>query len=199
MYNYCDIKELLDNSSYFVVGRFPHSYKCFDVTRPCNSAIKSLLEETGYWHFSNRSRKLVYYHQIIAFLFVGKNKMRFSGADVEVHHVDGNTHNNTPSNLVYLSPDDHVLVTKFQRRACTFNIKVFKKYKGARTVFNTKGNKIANWLKFILNIIARSIVATFKFSGLQYVNSITTVFKSVMSWAFKVCTKLDVISKDYAY
>ena len=125
-YTYLEIKDLLDACSSFVSGSFPHSYKCFDLARVCNVVIKELLEEAGYWYFAPyRSKKLVYYHQIIAFLFVSKKKKKVI-QELQIHHLDGNTFNNHPSNLIYLTSDDHVLVTKFQRKACSFKIKQFK-------------------------------------------------------------------------
>lgn len=188
--SYSEIKDLLDACASFVVGSFPHSYICFDVTRYCNAVIKELLEECDYWKFAPyRSKKLVYYHQIIAFLFVSKKK-KYTEQELIVHHLDGNTRNNHPSNLVYLTKDDHVLVTGFQRKACTFKIKQFNKYTGDKTSINSKGNKVVNWLKFILGVIARTVVATFNFSGMQYKCMLIASFKTIMRWAFKLVSSL---------
>lgn len=189
-YTYSEIKDLLDACSSFVSGSFPHSYKCFDITRSCNSAIKELLEESGYWLFAPyRSKKLVYFHQVVAFLFVSKKKKDVK-QELQIHHLDGNSRNNHPSNLVYLTADDHVLVTKFQRKACTFKVKFFNKYKGIKTSINSKGTKVVNWLKFILGVIAKTVVATFNFSGMKFKTMLSSCFKTIMKWAFKLVNKL---------
>lgn len=189
-YCYSEIKDLLDASSSFIAGSFPHSYVCFDVTRVCNIAIKELLEESGYWLFAPyRSKKLVYYHQIMAFLFVSKKK-KFDGQKLVCHHINGNTRNNHPSNLVYLTEDDHVLVTKFQRRMSTVKFKIFGKYKGEMTSINLRGTKVVNWIKFIMGVIAKTIKATFEFTGVKYNSNLTCGVLSTLKWAFKVVTNL---------
>lgn len=187
---YSELKDLLDASASFVVGSFPHSYLCFDLTRSCNIAIKELLEESGYWEFAPyRSKSLVYYHQIIAFFFVSKKK-KYNGQELEVHHLNGNSRDNSPSNLVYLTKDDHVLVTKFQRRMSTVKIKQFGRYKGNKTSINSRGLKVVNWIKFILGVIAKTIKATFEFTGAKYVMNFNTAFVNTVKWAFRLVTKL---------
>jgi|LakMenEpi03Aug12_release.lakeMendotaPanAssembly.Ray.scaffolds.fasta_scaffold879787_2 hypothetical protein len=195
-YIYSEIKDLLDASSSFIRGSFPHSYICFDVTRPCNIAIKKLLDESGYWEFAPyRSKKLVYYHQIIAFLFVSKKKKDVQ-QELIVHHLSSNTRDNRPSNLVYLTEDDHVLVTKFQRQACTFKLRQFSRYKGIRTCINSKGTKVVNWVKFILGVIAKTVTATFNFSGMKYKYMLVASFKKIMKWAFKLINKIFNVQSD---
>ncbi len=45
-------------------------------------------------------------HRLVYQLF---NTVPTNFADMEVHHIDSNEHNNHPSNLYLLSPDDHKL------------------------------------------------------------------------------------------
>lgn len=195
-YCYSEIKDLLDACSSFVSGSFPHSYICFDITRKCNVVIKELLEESGYWEFAPyRSKKLVYAHQIMAFLFVSKKK-KYTGQELEVQHQDGNTRNNHPSNLIYLTSDDHVLVTKFQRKACSFKLKQFNKYNGVKTSINSKGTKVVNWVKFILGVIAKCVTATFEFSGMKYKFMLASSFKKIMKWAFNFVNKIFNLQSD---
>ena len=195
-YIYSEIKDLLDASASFISGSFPHSYVCFDVTRSCNIAIKELLEESGYWEFAPyRSKKIVMYHQIMAFLFVSKKKKDVQ-QELIVHHKDSNTRNNTPSNLIYLTEDDHVLVTKFQRKACTFKLRQFSRYKGVRTSINSKGTKVVNWVKFILGVIAKTVTATFNFSGMKYKYMLMASFKKIMKWAFNLVNKIFNVQSD---
>jgi hypothetical protein len=195
-YIYSEIKYLLDASASFISGSFPHSYICFDVTRPCNIAIKELLDESGYWEFAPyRSKKIVMYHQIMAFLFVSKKK-KYNGQEVIVHHLSSNTRDNHPSNLVYLTEDDHVLVTKFQRKACTFKLRQFSRYKGLRTSINSKGTKVVNWVKFILGVIAKTVTATFNFSGMKYKFMLAASFKKIMRWAFNLVNKIFNVQSD---
>lgn len=49
------------------------------------------------------NRHSIYLHQLVAYYFVGKNKSRF----IDVDHIDNNPHNNTATNLQYLSHRDN--------------------------------------------------------------------------------------------
>lgn len=191
--SYKEVKDLLDSCpSYYTNAnkKSHHKYKMFDLTRPVNSCIKELLEDFGYWLFApNRSKNLVSEHQIMAFFFVGKNKpMNGSAGHHTVHHLNSNTMDNRPSNLIYLSEEDHALVTKYQRKVCTFNIKSFFKVGGvlldARTSINKQGNKIVNWAKFIMGVIALTVAMTFDYSGYKYCKSNTiNKVKNVVAFA----------------
>ncbi len=198
--SYKEVKDLLDACPSFFAKykRSHHKYKMFDLNRSVNSCIRQLLEENGYWLFApNRSKSIVSEHQIIAFLFVSPNKpMDGSCGHHEVHHLSSNTLDNRPSNLIYLTPEDHALVTKFQRRVCTFKISMFYKLSSkilldSRTSINKKGNKVVNWAKFIVGVIALTLAKTFDYSGFKFAKdaSINKV-KQVISFAIRTVKRL---------
>lgn len=83
-----------------------------------------------------------------------------SGDFLEVHHISGNTLGaaNHPNNLIYLSPQDHSLVSRFQRRIGRLKVKQFYKLEKNlpvqnRTQYNRQGKLIRNWTKFIIGVI----------------------------------------------
>jgi hypothetical protein len=185
--SYSEVKDLLDACPFFYATNKKnknHKYKYFDITRPVNQPIKDLLIEFGYYKFApTRSMKLVSYHQIIAFFFVSPKKQLDGNLGLlHIHHLSGNTLENHPSNLVYLTPEDHSLVTKFQRKASTFKISSFYKLTGTglRTWFNSKGERIKNWAKFILGVIALTVAKTYNFTGFKYVSPPKLIMSVVM-------------------
>lgn len=66
-------------------------------------------KDTGYEYFNDSSHPLayqagkVYYHRHVASVSLG----RWLSSEEHVHHIDGNRQNNTPSNLMVLSPKEH--------------------------------------------------------------------------------------------
>jgi hypothetical protein len=196
--SYSELKDLLDASPFFFATNKKnnnHKYKCFDLTRSVNAPIKDLLLEFGYWKFApNRSHNLVYFHQIVAFFFVSpKKELNGKGDVLVIHHISGNTLDNSPNNLVYLTVEDHELVTKFQRKASTFKLNSFfklgKSLKGARTYINRKGELVKNWARFILGVIALTVAKTYSFSGFKYVSA-PKLIKSVVGFAKRFVNRL---------
>lgn len=158
---YTELSAILDSYTSVLLGKYPHRYVMFDLTAPYNAALALMLLEDGYWDFApNRSSRLVGAHQIIAFYCT--QHPAHGGDAVEVHHVDGNTTNNHPSNLMYLSPGDHALVTKYQRRMGRLSLKVFSKVGKdmVHTAFNRRGRPIKNWVRFIMTVIAMTVSRT---------------------------------------
>jgi len=198
--SYSEVKDLLDGCPSYLTNKNKkghHKYKMFDLTRPANTCIKELLEEFGYWLFApNRSKNLVSEHQVIAFLFVSPNKpMDGSAGEHVTHHLSGNTLDNRPSNLVYLTEEDHALVTRHQRKVCTFTIKSFYKVGGVlmglRTSINKQGNKVKNWAKFIMGVIALTVAMTFDYSGYMYSsNNTPNKIKQVIAFAGRFIRKM---------
>lgn len=179
---YKELIEILDSYTSSILGKYPHRYITFDLSLKCNKNLLLMLQEDGYWRFApNRSASLVGYHQIIAFYICAKDKPRGSGDHVEVHHMDGNTMNNLPSNLVYLSPNDHALCTKFQRRASKLSLKLFasigKKNNRLFTLFNRQGKPIRNWARFILSVICATVYLSTKWNT-KYWDKPITILKS---------------------
>jgi len=161
--DYPELKAVLDSYSSHALGKYPHRYLVFDLRSRCNSGLKEFLEKAGYWEFSpNRSRRLVGYHCIVAFFFCRKRTPNGVGDQVEVHHISGNTMDNRPQNLVYLSPRDHSIVTKYQRKLTKLKVKQFVKL-GQKlnpqecTSYNRQGRRIRCWGEFIVGIICLTV------------------------------------------
>jgi hypothetical protein len=159
--DYTQLTAILDSYTSVLLGKYPHRYLCYDLTAPYNAALALMLLEDGYWDYApHRSSRLVGAHQIIAFYCTAHPA--HGGDAVEVHHINGNTTDNRPSNLMYLSPGDHALVTKYQRHMGRLSLKVFSKVgKGMlHTAFNRRGRPIKNWVRFIMTVIALTVSNT---------------------------------------
>lgn len=167
MMNYNDVIEMVEGFKSFLSGHAPHRYVFFDVQCKANAILLQHLSNDGYWEWApTRSRKFVSLHQIVAFYCLPHPEV--GGSLVEVHHINGNTLDNRPSNLMYVSPDDHTIITKYQRRASGLRLKCFTKLcKGNHlyTPFNRQGRAIKNWAQFMLATIARTIMATTRHCG----------------------------------
>ena len=161
---YKELKELLDSYSSFLSGSYPHKYICYQLNNKNNYTLKTFLEEEGYWKFApNRSKQLIYEHQIVCFFFNRKGIPNGEGDLLTVHHLSGNTLENNPSNLIYLTSQDHQgIVTKFQRKLTKIKVKQFYKInnqlkESEKTKFNRRGERIRNWVKFIIGVICLTI------------------------------------------
>jgi hypothetical protein len=159
---YKELKSMLDSYSSFLSGAYPHRYICFDMANKNNKTLFEFLEKSGYWVFApNRSKKYVYYHMIVNFFHKGRLLPAGSGDSLENNHLDGNTMNNNPSNLIYMSSADHSLCTKFQRKLSKIKLKHFYKLEKnmsttERTQYNQRGKLIRNWTKWIIGVICVS-------------------------------------------
>ncbi|WOL31385.1 hypothetical protein [Microcoleus phage My-WqHQDG] len=158
---YIELQHILDSYNSTLLGKYPHRYITFDLTSKHNAPLAEMLLTDGYWNWApNRSSRLVSYHQIVAYYCT---RHPATGGDlVEVHHINGKTTDNRPENLMYLTPADHALVTKYQRRLAKLSLKTFAKVeKGmARTAFNRRGKAIQNWARFMLTAIALTVSKT---------------------------------------
>lgn len=142
----------------FKSGKFPHQYEFISIKE--NPEVEQFLIENCYWDFlPENSTKIIGIHNLIAFTYLHHPKEQT--LKLEVHHIDGNTLNNHPDNLIYLSAEDHRLVTKIQRKLTRLNPKTFYNSKSKKaTQFNKRGKVIQNWAFFILGVIAKTIVQT---------------------------------------
>lgn len=161
-HSYSQVCELLDSYSSFLTGKFPNRYRVYALSKN-NQSLFDWLSEIGYFAFVGKITQIVGYHQIVAFLFT-KHKEHLP-QNTEVHHIDGNTMNNCPSNLMYLSEADHRLVTKHQRKATRIKLKKLAQLSHSKTTVNRRGKLIHNWIQFILSVIAVTCVATATWFG----------------------------------
>jgi hypothetical protein len=156
------LKEYLNSFSSYYLGKYPHRYLVFDLNNKNNLGLKDFLSNEGYWLFNpNKSKHLVYFHQIAAFFSKGKYLPHEYGDFVEVHHINGNTHDNSWNNLIYLTPSEHHIVTKFQRKLSKIKLKFFFKLNHSnilKSIYNKQNKLIKNWSKFIISIICSSVV-----------------------------------------
>lgn len=161
MFKYKKIKEILDSYSSFETGKYPHIYKIFSFENKNNLSLKTWLNEIGFFDF-NGLTSIVSYHQIVAFCCL-KHPATLP-KDIEIHHINGITKDNHPSNLMYISKADHSIVTKYQRNLTYLKVKSFYKLNKSsshiKTSFNRQGKKIVNWVKFIITVLARTVLLT---------------------------------------
>jgi hypothetical protein len=162
---YKQLKEFLDSKcTCFHIGSYPHRYKAFNLNK--NPELKQMLTEAGFFdfHLSN-SGVTAYYHQIISFYFCGGIEALKRGLTCikgvhELHHLNGITSDNRPSNLVYITEEGHNLVTKHQR---AFN-KYIRRIKKASlinywtgTIWNKQGRVVKNFVDWLFNILVKTL------------------------------------------
>jgi hypothetical protein len=155
-------KSILDSCSFYYVGAYPHKYKA--VNLHSNKPLKQLLIDNGFFDFHTSNKgSLVYYHQVIAFFNCGgihalKRGFTCVKGVTEIHHLNGKTWDNSPSNLVYITEEGHNIITTHQR---SFN-KYIRRVKRSSllnywngVIWNTQGRRVTNfvdWLFFILGL-----------------------------------------------
>jgi hypothetical protein len=131
-----------------------------------NQELFKQLESAGMLEFYTSNKGQIFQEaQIVCFLAWGvnalKNGYRIDGFKINVHHKDGNVQNSKPSNLVYLSADDHLLVSNYTD---TLNKgqtqKAIDNYAGERTPFNRQGKPIRNHHRFLAAIVIQTQAAT---------------------------------------
>jgi hypothetical protein len=158
---YSELQSILDSFTSTSLGKYPHRYIFFDLNAKYNASLRELLHTDGYWDWAPaRSKVLVSAHQLVAFYCTPHPA---TGGDfVEVHHINGNSTDNRPSNLIYLTPADHALVTKHQRHYSKLSLKLFSKIQDGlpRYSFNRRGARVRSWAHFILMVIALTVSKT---------------------------------------
>jgi hypothetical protein len=153
-------------------------YKAYDLDRYENTQLLKDLKAIGFFEYHTTNfGHIVYYHQIVAYIFCGGFYAMLEGdvceeGHIEVHHINSNTADNRPSNLVYILTVIHREVTKVQRRANKFlsvppesalegmmlNLRGLK-------IRNRKGKLVRNLVEWIQNILTRTIIETSQFTG----------------------------------
>jgi len=215
--NYNTLLPVLNKAQSMYLGKYPHKYVAYDLSLPQNKELKELLVSNNFFDFfCSNHQKIVYKHQVVAFFCCGGKEAHSNGfkslsslsysriqtysfpddsvvASYEVHHIDGNTFNNHPSNLLFLPTQVHQIVTRGQRRIYKY-LKVFGKklptdFLDSIRPFNRKGkpvNRIYHWITSILSI---SILRTARFLNISI--SIKGLFKFAKSVLINFKYKLD--------
>jgi hypothetical protein len=151
------VQRLLD-AGLVVLGKTKAGY--ITMERRKNESFFQLLDEIGFFQFHvTNSGWIVGLHQVVAFISYGwkalKNGFIAKKDEIEVHHIDGNISNNKADNLVYLSKQDHVLVSSVSSTP-TYGIPK----SSVPTPFNRQGKKIQECAHhFLVNIAKETIEA----------------------------------------
>jgi hypothetical protein len=172
-------------------------YRVYSLNK--HKLLKAKLEQYKFFdfHISNHGH-IVSEHQIVAFFHWGykalMNGFIATKEDINVHHINSNPNDNRPENLIYLSTNDHLLVSMLA------NSKILTPTitKG-HTPFNRQGKPIANIYTFLTNIIRdtmRQSIAIFKpFSNIG--RSLRSLFLKVPGFIKQAMNNLkEYIKKD---
>jgi hypothetical protein len=128
--------------------------------RADNKYVFELLDLSGFFDFHTTNKgEIVGLSQIVAFYACGGYKALANGFTakegfVEVHHINGVTDDNRPENLVYLSKQDHILVS-----SSTNTPLVGKPKSEEPTPFNKQGEPVSNPIHFLANILQQTLAA----------------------------------------
>jgi len=157
-----------------LIGKWPQRYKAFNLNLKQNLPLKSWLLSSGFFSFNIKNNGyLVYYHQIVAFFHCGgvhalKRGFVCDSSEVEIHHLNGNTLDNSSSNLVYIPRLLHTEISTLQRRLCKY-IKTFRSsFKGMGVLrklhsipfWNKQGRSVQNIKHFVMYVLIRTLKAS---------------------------------------
>jgi hypothetical protein len=151
-----EIQTLIESGSLnYIVGGSGY----INLARAENEELFELLHQVGYFRFyTSNSGEIVGLHQIVAYLDYGwkayRNGFRISGLEVEVHHYNGNTGDNRPENLVYLSRQDHACVSSASKTNFYGVVK-----SSVPTPFNRQGKQVLDHKDFLVCHIALTLKA----------------------------------------
>lgn len=182
-----------------LMGKWPQRYKAFNLNLKENKDLKTWLSLTGFFEFNIKNNGyIVYYHQIVAFFDCGgihalKRGLTCDSSIIEIHHLNGNTLDNQPDNLVYIPRLIHTEITTVQRRLCKY-LKTFRQqFKGCGflqkcdsiTIWNKQGRLILNIKHFLMYVLIRTI----KSSSLTFKKVIN--LSQFKKWLKKTSNSLD--------
>lgn len=190
--NYKHLNEFLEQFQRHNSGSYPHNYFYFT-----DSTLLEFLKSLGMdkFHVSNKSFNRVYLHQIISYLFCGgiqafANGLTCDKEFVEIHHIDSNTFNNHPANLVYVTVELHDVIHKHSRAIKKY-LKRFNKRDSIlqyKIVWNRKGQLISlvRFIDWAFNILLQTMIRTAKD------NQITLYLHNLGKWMFSVINRWKV-------
>ena len=167
----------LRNHIYKLMKAMRHKSGRFVLYREHNKTLFNVLAKLGLFDFyATNKGHMINRSQIIAFLFCGGYEAYQHGHTackdyIEVHHIDGIVDNDTESNLVYLSKQDHAFVS-----GCTYTPMFGRMPSTSSTPFNKRGEAIKNPIHFLANIIQKTLAAVSKArSGVKIKLSISKI------------------------
>ena len=111
-------QDIVDNSN-AVCFQGSHSY--LFLTRHSNKELFSYLDKCGFFdfHCTNTQKQICSYHQVVLFLHKGWKLFLFGytcpSGTYEIHHLDHDPSNNSPDNLVYVTPQENQILATITR------------------------------------------------------------------------------------
>lgn len=127
-----------------------------------NKLVFKILRHLGFFDFhETNSGAVVATAQVVAFLHYGykalRNGFKAREGHLEVHHLSGDCSDDRPENLVYLSKQDHLVVS------ASSNTPRFGKVESCDpTPFNRQGRPINDHKRFLAEIITTTVAAVAK-------------------------------------
>lgn len=133
--------------------------------RQDNKLLFNSLRKLGCFSFyCDNKGDIIGVSQVIAFLHHGykahANGFTAPRGQVEVHHINGDITDNRPENLIYLSKQDHLMIS-----SCTNTVAVGKLKHSDPTPFNRQGRPVENPKHYLANVLADTLEAVSKFRG----------------------------------
>lgn len=173
---YSELESCLAKYPHGYVGRYPHRYKVYTHTQS-TAGLFSWLKAEGFFafHVTNTRAEIISAHQVVAFFCCGgkiafRNGFTCRKDQDEVHHLDGDTTNNNPSNLVYVPSECHAMVTKHQKVL----IRKLRKFKKGDILklqdvqcWSRKGRLIQRTLDHILMLLLKTMITSAKRVGVK--------------------------------
>lgn len=158
------------------------------------------LHYVGFFLFyTTNNGFIVNVSQISYFLHIGYRALargKTAGKDVlEIHHIDGNVENDTPTNLIGLSTGDHHLVSACQNGTFQYDEFFWQSHKPSNleTPFNNQGRSIKNRAKFLDQVISQTLKATQRWLD-KIQKNLSAKVKQTVSWVLRKLHGASLIS-----
>lgn len=132
-----------------------------------NKTLFNLLDQAGFFEFHISNNKfIVGLHQIVAYIYKGYrsyiNGYTVEKGYIEIHHLDSNPRNNHITNLVYVSTQEHLLISQASLNYTTTIVKSCEP-----CPFNSKGEPVSDALKRLSYLVYTTIKRTFSSIGVS--------------------------------
>lgn len=188
-------KTLLETEGLFFSGKAPHNYYAFS---PSPSFFEYLKSEGFFLFHTTNTGKIISLHQVVAFFKCGgkealANGFTADGGEYNVHHLDGNTHNNNPSNLVYVPASVHANITRIQNNIRKWGKRPSRKQRifnqGDITkvpIWNRNGKAIVRFWDWVNYVIKITVI---KFSSYYRID---IDLKGLGMWLIRILKRLKV-------